>query len=103
MILGTCFRALATDVISQYALPQGFDLINSKDFGEDYNNVNRKFSGLTSYNRHFPFILPTVMATPTWLLRMTASPGMLQMLDFQGVSALSFPLSTIADDYSSTT
>jgi cytochrome P450 len=88
VILASAFRSLATDVISQYALPQGFDLLSSRDFGEDYNNVNRKLSGVAAYNRHLPFILPTVLMLPTWLLRLTGSPGMLQMLDFQGVRAL---------------
>lgn len=87
VILGSCFRALATDVISNHALPQGFNLIDSKDFGEDYNNVNRKISGLTTYNRHFPFVIPLALSIPSWLVKMTASPGMGQMIDFQAVRA----------------
>lgn len=83
VLFGTAFRALATDISSQYALPQGFNLLGEKDFGEDFTNLNRKLSSLTVYNRHFPFILPTIMASPEWLQRMTASPGMLSMLDFQ--------------------
>ena len=87
VLLGTAFRALGTDVVSQYALPQGFDLLSSSDFGEDYSNVNRKLSGVAAYNRHFPFILPALMMLPTWMVKLTASPGMLQMLDFQAVRA----------------
>ena len=92
VILSSALRSLATDVISQYVLPQGFDLLSSRDFGEDYNNVNRKFSGLTSYQRHFPFVIPMVMKIPTSLLKLTASPGMIQMLDFQGVGLLTSQL-----------
>ena len=92
VILSSALRSLATDVISQYVLPQGMDLLGSRDFGEDYSNVNRKFSGLTSYHRHFPFIIPMVMAIPESLLKLTASPGMIQMLEFQGVSYLTSQL-----------
>jgi len=85
ILLGSLFRALATDVVSQYVLPEGFDLLNERDFGKDYNNVNRKLSGVAAYNRHFPFVIPTVMMLPTWLVKLTATPGMLRMLDFQSV------------------
>ena len=84
VILASALRSLATDVISQYVLPQGFDLLSSRDFGEDFNNVNRRLSGVAAYNRHFPFILPMMMKMPISLLKLTASPGMLQMLEFQG-------------------
>lgn len=77
------FRALATDVSSQYALPQGFNLVKEKDFGDDFTNLNRQLSSLTVYHRHFPFILTTLMSIPEWMQRLTASPGMLAMLDFQ--------------------
>ena len=91
--LASALRSLSTDVISQYVLPQGFDLLSSRDFGEDYNNVNRKLSGVCAYNRHFPFILPMMLKTPMWLLQKTSSPGMLEMLEFQAVRAHSNPRS----------
>ena len=79
---------MSTDMISQYVLPQGFDLLSSRDFGEDFNNVNRKLSGVCAYNRHFPLILPMMMKMPMWVLQKTSSPGMLEMLKFQAVGAL---------------
>lgn len=79
----TCFRALATDISSQYALPQGFNLLSETDFGNDFTNLNRQLSSLTMYHRHFPFIITTIMAIPSWLQRLTAAPAMLAMLDFQ--------------------
>ena len=88
VVLGSAFRSLATDVVSQYALPEGFNLLSERDFGKDYHNVNRKLSGVAAYNRHFPFIMPTVMMLPTWLVKLTATPGMVQMLDFQSVLIL---------------
>lgn len=83
VMLGTVFRSLATDVVSQYVLPEGFNLLEARDFGEDYHDVNRKLSGIAVFNHHFPFIIPTVMMLPTWLVKLTATPGMVQMLDFQ--------------------
>lgn len=81
--LATAFRALATDVASQYVLPQGFHLLKERDFGHDFTNLNRQLSSLTVYQRHFPFVLQAVMATPEWIQRPFAAPAMLQMLDFQ--------------------
>jgi hypothetical protein len=85
IIIGNAFRALTTDVISTYSFPQGMNLLGEKDFGEDYNDVNRNFSMISAYNRHFTFIMPLVMAIPQWFLRLVATPGMNQMLDFQAV------------------
>ncbi|KAK5081460.1 hypothetical protein LTR70_010535 [Exophiala xenobiotica] len=83
VVLGSVFRSLATDVISQYALPEGFNLLSERDLGKEYHNVNRKLSGVAAYNRHLPFIIPTLMVLPTWLVKLTATPGMVQMLNFQ--------------------
>lgn len=88
VVLGSVFRSLATDVISQYALPEGFNFLSERDLGKDYHNVNRKLSGVAAYNRHLPFIIPTLMVLPTWLVKLTATPGMVQMLNFQSVRAL---------------
>ena len=88
--LAAALRSMSTDMISQYVLPQGFDLLSSRDFGEDYNNVNRQLSGVCAYNRHFPFILPMMMKIPMWVLERTSSPAMLEMLRFQAVRVLAF-------------
>ena len=85
VILGSAFRSLATDVVSQYVLSEGFNLLRARDFGKDYHNVNRTLSGVAAFNRHFSFIIPTVMMLPTWLVKLTATPGMVQMLNFQSV------------------
>lgn len=88
VFLGSVFRSLATDVVSQYALPEGFNLLSERDFGKYYHNVNRKLSSVAAYNRHFSFIIPTLMLLPTWLVKLTATPGMVQMLNFQSVRGL---------------
>ncbi|KAK6380416.1 hypothetical protein LTS17_005606 [Exophiala oligosperma] len=81
--LGNAFRSLARDVISQYALPDGFHLLESPDLGEDLSSVNQMLSHVAIWNRHFRFIFPVLMATPSWLMHRIASPGMIQLMKFQ--------------------
>ena len=85
VMLGSAFRCLTTDVISQYVLPQGFNLLDNSDFGEDYNQNNRNISALAVWHRHFPFIIPLAMAAPRWIVKRIATPGGLQMFDYQTV------------------
>ncbi|KPI41854.1 Trichodiene oxygenase [Cyphellophora attinorum] len=83
VFLGTAFRALAADVISQYALDSCFDVLRQKDFGQDFTNLNRTLSSVTMYQRHFPWTLPALLVIPDWFQRLSAGSAMIMMLDFQ--------------------
>ena len=86
VLMGSAFRAVATDIISQYVLPQGFRVLESDDLGKDQTMVNHQLSRVGSWHRHLGFVLPMLMAMPKWLLGMVASPAMREMLKVQLVS-----------------
>ncbi|KAL9622215.1 MAG: hypothetical protein Q9160_003398 [Pyrenula sp. 1 TL-2023] len=83
--LSNCFRCLAADTVATYCMPDGSDFLNSVDFAKEYNSQARSISEMGLYQRYFPIIMPVLLATPRWLLRMTAPEGAIQVFEFQTV------------------
>jgi cytochrome P450 len=80
--IGNAFRSLARDIISEYAMPEGFHLLESEDMGEDLNLVNRTLSGAAVWNRHFRWVFPLMNAMPEWMMNIVATPGVAQLMKF---------------------
>ena len=85
VVLSNAYRCLAGDVVTQYMLPQGLNLLDSADFADSYNSQARSLSYIAVWNRHFGWIIPLFLKTPRWMVEKTATPGGLQAFDFQSV------------------
>ena len=65
--LSNAYRCLATDVITEYALPGSRLMLESPDFAASYNRVLKDFSHIATWHRHIPIILPLLLAVPRWI------------------------------------
>lgn len=83
--LSNCFRCLAADTVAAYCMPDGSDFLSSVDFAREYNSQTRALSEMGLYQRYFPIIMPLLLATPKWLVRMAAPEGAQQVFEFQSV------------------
>ncbi|KAF2834761.1 cytochrome P450 [Patellaria atrata CBS 101060] len=81
--LSNAFRCLAADSVTYYCMPQGFNLLDSIDFAEDYNRQARTISYIAVWHRHIPIIFPIFMRMPRWFVKMTFTEGGLLAFDFQ--------------------
>ncbi len=54
--LSNAYRCLATDIITEYALPRSRLMLDSPNFAADYNRVLRNFAHIATWNRHVPII-----------------------------------------------
>lgn len=86
--LSNAFRCLASDVVSQYCLPQGLHNLDSEDFADSYNRRARTISHMAVWNRHLGFVIPLFLKTPRWILMKMATKGGVQALDYQAVRRL---------------
>ncbi|MCJ1454023.1 hypothetical protein MMC28_004373 [Mycoblastus sanguinarius] len=87
--LSNAYRCLATDVITEYALPGSRLMLESPDFAASYNRVLKDFSHIATWHRHIPIILPLLLAVPRWITaRMNqASLAVAENQDFFKASA----------------
>jgi len=84
--LSNAFRCLAADSVTNYCMPEGFNLLDSVDFADDYNRQARTISYIAVWHRHIPIIIPLFMRTPRWFVKATSTEGALMAFDFQTVS-----------------
>ena len=86
VVCSNAYRCFAGDVVSQYCLPEGLNLLDSADFAADYNKQARTLSYVGLWNRYFDWIIPLFLKAPRWLVEKTATSGAVQAFDFQSVS-----------------
>ena len=86
--LSNAYRCLATDVITEYALPRSRVMLDSPDFAAGYTPVLRNFSNIATWNHHIPIIFPIFNAIPRWIIaRLDPGPS-LAVFDNQKVGLL---------------
>lgn len=90
--LSNAYRCLATDVITEYALPRSRLMLDSPDFAAGYNRVLRDFTNIAMWHRHIPIIFPIFNAIPRWVIANMDPGPALAVIDNQKVHI--FTLST---------
>lgn len=81
--LSDALRCLTTDNITEYALPEGANLLDRSGFAASYNRQIRDLGIVSLWNRTFPFLLPLSMMTPRWIVKQFAPSGALETFDVQ--------------------
>lgn len=86
--LSNAYRCIATDVITEYALPRSRLMLDSPDFAAGYNRVLRDFANIATWHRHIPIIFPIFNAIPRSVIaKMDPGPS-LAVYDNQKVGHL---------------
>ena len=88
--LSNAYRCIATDVITEYALPRSRLMLDTSDFAASYNRVLRNFANIATWHRHIPVIFPIFDAMPRWAIaKMDPGPS-LAVFDNQKVGRIFF-------------
>ena len=88
--LSNAYRCIATDVITEYALPRSRLMLDTPDFAASYNRVLRNFANIAIWHRHIPIIFPIFDAMPRWVIaKMDPGPS-LAVFDNQKVGLIFF-------------
>jgi cytochrome P450 len=75
--LSDAFRCLATDIVTEYAVPQAPTMLEYENFGAEFARFMRDMSHLAVWNRHFPFIIPLFELIPRPVVaKMDPGPGL---------------------------
>ena len=98
--LSNAFRCLAADSVTAYCMPRGFNLLDSVDFADDYNQQARSISYIAAWHRHIPIIIPLFMKLPRSFIEATSTEGGLMSFDFQTVCSPSTDLPQLCADIS---
>ena len=89
--LSNAYRCLASDIVSQYSLPEGLHKLDSIDFADEYNRQSRSISYIAVWHRFLGFIIPLFRRAPRWLVAKISTQSALQAFDFQAVSTTFSP------------
>lgn len=71
--LGLAFKCLATDVVSDYALGESYNLIETPDFSVKWFEVQRDTGELVLFAKHFPWLVPLLRHLPSTLIALLAT------------------------------
>ncbi|KAF6812419.1 cytochrome p450 [Colletotrichum sojae] len=72
------FKAITSDVITQYAFDKSFDFLQMDDYGRSYFNATNNFFFLTHVCVMLPWVYPLIQGAPDWLLGILF-PGLIQV------------------------
>lgn len=75
MNIGLAFKCLATDVISEYALGNSYDLLDTPDFSAAWFEAQRGTGEYVLLGKHFPLLIPLLRRLPSALITLL-SPEM---------------------------
>ncbi|PSN66557.1 cytochrome P450 [Corynespora cassiicola Philippines] len=62
--ISNAYRCLATDITTDYAVPNTRNFLDHPDFNSVFNRVVRDTAGVINWNRHLPFIYPLMVNVP---------------------------------------
>ncbi|KAF2244586.1 putative cytochrome P450 [Trematosphaeria pertusa] len=65
--LSAAFRSIAVDIVTDLALPESMNLVQSPDFGTQHSNFMRDITELALWNRHFYYVLSIMQSMPRWV------------------------------------
>ena len=75
---------LTTDVVTTFATPEPRKMLDSPDFGKDFNRLIRDFAKFITYQRHLKIVFPILTAIPDWVtIRLDSTGAGLQMVEYQ--------------------
>ncbi|KAF2113058.1 putative benzoate 4-monooxygenase cytochrome P450 [Lophiotrema nucula] len=66
--LSNAYRCLATDVTTDYAVPNTRNFLDDPEFKKGFNGTIRDASAIINWNRHIPFLFPLVRSMPRSLV-----------------------------------
>src|ERR1700722_1948744 len=94
--LSNAYRCLASDIVSQYSLPEGLHNLDSIDFADEYSRQSRSISYIAVWHRFLGFIIPIFRRAPRWVVAKISTKSALQAFDWQAVSATFSPSCELA-------
>ena len=84
--ISNAYRCLATDIVTDYAVPKTRNFLDHPDFAAVFNRVLRDTSVIINWNRHIPIIYPLMVNIPRELVAAIDGNGAaLAMVDNQKV------------------
>ena len=86
LYLYDAYRALATDVVTAFVLPEPRKHLALPGFAKDFSRLMRFYARLITLQRHFKAVHPLLFCIPDWLtIRMDSSGGSIQMVEMQHI------------------
>jgi hypothetical protein len=84
--ISNAYRCLATDVVTDYAVPKTRNFLDHAEFAAVFNRVLRDTAGLSNWNRHIPILFPLLKNIPRQVIAFLDKDGAtLAMFDNQKV------------------
>lgn len=68
--LGTVFRSLAADIVTDLAMPESYNLLDTKDLGFAHADFVLGITKLATWNRFIPYLIPLLDKIPRWLVKL---------------------------------
>lgn len=84
--LSNAYRCLASDVVSEYSIPEAPVRLDEPDFAAEYNRVLRDFSHVALWHRHLGFVFHIMNRIPRWFIAKTDPGPGLAVYDNMAVS-----------------
>ncbi|KAF2004225.1 putative cytochrome P450 [Amniculicola lignicola CBS 123094] len=82
--ISNAYRCLATDVVTDYAVPKTRNYLDHPDFNKVFNRVLRDVSAVIHWNRHIPFIMPLIQSIPReWVAFFDKDGTSVAVIDYQ--------------------
>lgn len=89
--ISNAYRCLATDIVTDYAVPTTRNYLAHSDFNATFNRVLRDVGGIIVWNRHIPILFPIVNSIPRQVVAFFDKEGSsTALVDNQAVSRLPF-------------
>jgi cytochrome P450 len=68
------FRAISSDVISDYAFGKSYDILNSPDLGKNWYEMIQGLGPTMWFFQQFSFLRPLAPMTPKWMAQIISPP-----------------------------
>ncbi|KAI4149613.1 MAG: hypothetical protein L6R39_002454 [Caloplaca ligustica] len=82
VVMTYAFACVATDVISEYSFPQGYNLLDKPEFDSQHYKAWMALTKMGHILKHFGWLYPLLSSMPMWLTKII-SPEMYLMLRLQ--------------------
>jgi len=75
--LGNAYRCIATDTVSEYAIPIAPTLLEDEHFAAEYDVFLQDFNVIAAFRRPLGGLIPMIQALPRWLVsRLRPAPAL---------------------------
>ncbi|KAL9047230.1 MAG: hypothetical protein Q9214_000141 [Letrouitia sp. 1 TL-2023] len=72
VIMTNAYACLTTDIISEYAFPEGYDLLSRAEFDEEHYNAWIALSRVSHLMKQFGWLYPFLDSIPEWITKYTS-------------------------------